>query len=92
MDDQSLSLALASLSDQKVLVDVGNDTSTGNSGLDEKIELLVSPDSELQMSGSDSPDFEVLGSVAGQLEHLSGQVLENGGSVDCGGGADSVSG
>ena len=92
MDDQSLSLALASLSDQKVLVDVGNDTSAGNSGLDEKIELFVSPDSELQMSGSDSSDFEVLGSVSGQLEHLSGQVLENGCSVDCGGGADSVSG
>lgn len=92
MDAQSLSLALAGLSDKKVLVDVGDDTSAGNGGLDEKIELLVTSDGELEMSGGDSSDFEVLGSVSGQLEDLSGQVLENGGSVDCGGGADSVSG
>lgn len=60
MDAQSLSLALTGLSDQKVLVDVRNDTSASNGGLDEKVELLVSPNGELEMSGGDSSDFEVL--------------------------------
>lgn len=57
---QSLGLALSSLSDEKVLVDVGNDTSASNGGLDEQIELLVSSNGELQVPGGDSSDFEVL--------------------------------
>ncbi len=92
MDAQSLSLALASLSDQKVLVDVGNDTSASNGSLDEEVEFLVSSDGELEMSGGDSSDFEVLRSVSSQLEDLSGQVFKNGSSVDGSSGSHSVSG
>ena len=60
IDPQSFGFALTGLSDKKVLVNVRNDTSTGNGGLDEEIELFVTSDGELQMSGSNSPDFEVL--------------------------------
>ena len=59
-DAESLGLALAGLSDEQVLVDVRNDTSASNGGLDEQVELLVSSDGQLEMSGCDSSDFEVL--------------------------------
>jgi len=73
-------------------VDVGNHTTTGDGGLDENVQLLVAPDGELQVAGSNSPHLEVLGGVTGQLEHLGGQVLQDGGSVDGGCGSDSVPG
>ena len=60
IDPQSFGFALASLSDEEVLVNVRDDTSTSNGGFDEEIELFVTSDGELQVSGSDSPDFEVL--------------------------------
>ena len=72
----------------KGLVDVGNDTSSGDGGLDEGVELLVSPDGELEVAGSDALDLEVLAGVAGELEDLGGEVLKDGGGVDGGGGAD----
>lgn len=48
-------------------MNVRNDTAASNGGLDEKIKLLISSDSQLKMSGSDSSDFEVLGGVSSQL-------------------------
>jgi len=56
-------------------VDVRDDAAAGDRGLDERIELLVSADGELQVAGRDALDLEVLGRVARQLEHLGGQVL-----------------
>ena len=44
----------------KGLVDVWDDTTTRNGGLDEGVELLVTSDGELKMSRSDSLDLEVL--------------------------------
>ena len=85
MNPQSFGLAFASLANEKVLVDVGDDTSTGNGSLDEEVEFLVSSDGELEMSGGDSPDFEVLGSVTSQLENLSSKVLKDCCGVDSGG-------
>jgi hypothetical protein len=73
-------------------VDVGDDTSAGNGGLDEEVEFLVTADGELKVAGSDSAHLEVLGSVAGQFEDLSSEVLQDGSSVDGCGGADSVAG
>ena len=60
MDPQSFGFALSGLTNQEVLVNVGDDTSTGNGSLDEKVEFLVTSDGQLEMSGGDSPDFEVL--------------------------------
>ena len=72
------------------LVDVGDDTTTGDGGLDKGVELLVTTDGELEMAGRDTLDLEVLAGVAGELEDLGGQVLKDGGSVDGGGGTDTL--
>jgi hypothetical protein len=63
-------------------VDVRDDTTTGDGGFDQGIELLITADGELQMAGSDALDFEILGRIAGQLQHFGSQVLEDGGAVD----------
>jgi hypothetical protein len=44
--------------------------------------LLVVADGKLQVTGHDTLLLVVAGSVAGKLEDLSGEVLENGGEVD----------
>ena len=78
----SLGLAFG-LSDEEVLVDVGDDASAGDGGLDEEVEFFVSPDGQLKVSWGDSPHFEVLGCVSCQFEHLSCEVFQDGSSVDC---------
>jgi hypothetical protein len=56
-------------------VDVGDDAAARDGGLDERVELLVTADGELQVARGDALDLEVLGRVAGQLEDLGGEVL-----------------
>ena len=73
-------------------MDVWDDTSAGDGGLDESVELLITSDGKLQVSWGDSLHLEVLGSVTGELENLSGQVLEDGSAVNCGSGSDSAVG
>ena len=65
---------LALLADQG-LVDVGDDTASSNGGLDQGVQLFVSPDGELQMPGGDPLHLQILGSVSCQLEDLSSEVL-----------------
>merc|ERR1712018_300456 len=65
-----------------------DDSAAGDGSLDERVQLLVASDGELQVAGGDTLHLEILGGVAGQLENLSGEVLEDGGAVDGGGGAD----
>ena len=69
-------------------MDMGDHTSTGDGSLDEGIKLLVTSDGQLQMSWSNSLDLQVFGGVSGELEDLSGQVLEDSGSVNGGGSSD----
>ena len=64
------------------LVDVRNDTTARNGGLDESIKLFVSANGELQMARRDTLDLEILASVSGQFEYFSRQVFENGRGVD----------
>ena len=73
-------------------MDVWDNTSAGDGGLDESVELLITSDGKLQVSWGDSLHLEVLGSVTGELENLSGQVLEDGSAVNCGSGSDSAVG
>jgi hypothetical protein len=73
-------------------VDVGNDTTTGDGGLDEGVKLLVTSDSELEMSWGNSLHLEILGSVTGQLENLGGEVLKDGSGIHCGGSSNSAVG
>lgn len=56
-------------------MDVRNDTTTGDRRLDQRVELLVAADGELQVARRDALDLEVLGGVAGELEDLGGEVL-----------------
>lgn len=45
------------------LVDVWQHTTTGNSGTDEQIEFLIASNSELQVSGSNTLNPEILGGI-----------------------------
>ena len=73
VDFYSLGL-LGCLKDES-LVDVRDHTTASNSGLDQGVKLFITSNSELQVSGSDALDLEILGGVAGQFEDLSSQVL-----------------
>ena len=77
------------LADER-LVDVGDDSTASDGGLDQSVQLLVSPDGELEMSGGDSLHLKVLTGVAGQLEDLSSEVLQDGGAVDGSGGSNTA--
>ena len=71
-------------------MDVGENTTSSDSGsTHELVELIVVSDSHLDVSGDDSGSLEILGSVAGKLEDLSGEVLEDGSEVDGGSGSNS---
>ena len=84
-------LLLLGLLGEKDGLDVGEDTtlSDGNSG-EKLVQLLVVADGELEMSGDDSRLLVVTGSVTGQLEDLSSEVLEDGGQVDGGASTNSL--
>ena len=51
------------------LVDVGDDTTTGNGGLDECVELLVTTNGEQQVPGRDTLHLQVLACVTSELEN-----------------------
>ena len=88
---RSALLLLVLLHDES-LVDVRDDTTTSNCGLDQRVKLLIASDGEEEMSRGDSLDLEVLRGVTSELKNLSGEVLEDGGRVDGRGGADSAVG
>lgn len=77
------SLGLLGCLKDECLMNVRDDTTASNGGLDQGVELFISSDGELQMSRSNSLHLKVLGGVAGQLEDLSGQVLKDSSCVDC---------
>lgn len=55
-------LLLLNLEEQSA-VDVGEDTTVGNGGADKSVELFVATDGQLEMSGGNTLDLEVLGGV-----------------------------
>jgi hypothetical protein len=64
-------------------VDVGEDTALGNGNVAEKlVQFLVIADGELEMTRNDTRLLVVAGGIAGQLEDLGSQVLENSSKVD----------
>ena len=67
---------------------MGQYTTKRNGRADERVELLVSTNGELQVARGDALDVQVLGGVASQLEHLCRQILEDSGEVDGSFGAD----
>ena len=79
----NLLLVSASLLGQKDGLDVGQDTSLGDGHTAQQlVQLLVVADGQLKVARVDSRLLVVAGSVAGQLEHFSGEVLQNSGQVD----------
>ena len=71
-------------------MDVGDHTTASNGRLDQSVELFVTADSELQVTGSYSLHLEVFAGVAGELKHLSSEVLKDCSSVDGRSGADTA--
>ena len=67
---------------QQRAVDAGQDTTEGDGGADEGVQLFITTDGQLQVTRGDTLDLEVLGGVTGQLQNFGSQVLENGGNVD----------
>lgn len=65
-----------------------NNTTTGDGCLDERVQLFISTDSQLQMARSDTLHLEILRGIASQLKYLGGEILEDGGAVHCGRGTD----
>ena len=57
----------------------------------EKEKRMEHTDSELQVTGDDTGLLVVASGVTGQLEDLSGEVLENGGEVDRSTGTNTLS-
>lgn len=85
--DGLLALPLLDLEQQRA-VDVGQNTTKGDGGADERVQFLVAADGQLQVARCDALDLEVLGRVASQLENFGSQVFEDGGEVDGGLGSD----
>lgn len=79
--DVSAALLLVGLHDEG-FVDVRDNTTSSNSGLDESVELFVTSDGEQQVSRSDSLHFEIFGSISSELKNLSSEVLKDSSTVD----------
>ena len=72
-------------------LDVGKDATLGDGdSAQEFVQLLVVLDSELEVAGDDSALLVVAGGVSGELEYLSGQVLEAGSKVHGGSGSHAL--
>jgi hypothetical protein len=72
-------------------VDVGEDAALGDGDVSKQlVQLLVVADGKLEMARDNSRLLVVTGSVAGQLEDLSRQVLKNGSKVDGSTGTDTL--
>ena len=73
-------------------MDVGENTSLGDGGAVKKlVQLLVVADGQLDVAGDDAGLLVVASGVSGQLENLSGQVLDDGSEVDGGASSDAAS-
>jgi len=72
------------------LVYVGDNTTTSDGGLDEGVELLVTTDSEQQVTRSNTLYLQVLASITGQLKHLGSEVLHDGRGIHGSGGTNTL--
>ena len=85
----SLLGSLVRLLGQENGLDVGEDSALGDGDSGEQlVQLLVVPDGQLEVTGDDPGLLVVTGSVASQLEDLSGEVLHDGGQIDGGSGTN----
>ncbi len=59
------------LSDQ-MLVDMWNDTTSSNSGLDHDVKFFVTSDGQLKMSWGDSSNLEIFGGISSKFQNFGG--------------------
>jgi hypothetical protein len=83
-----VSLLLLLNLEQECAVDVRQNTTEGNRGVNESIKFLVASDGELQVSRSNAFDLKILGGISCQFEDFGGQVFQHCCDVDGGFGAD----
>lgn len=57
-------------------------TTASDDGPDQRVELLVTTDGQLQMPWGDPLDPQVLGCVSGQFQELGSEVFQDGAGVD----------
>lgn len=90
-EDADLLRLGARLLGQENGLDVWQDTTLGDGDTgQELVQLFVVADGQLQVSWDDSCLLVVTGSVAGQLQNFSGEVLHNSGQVDWGSSTNSL--
>merc|ERR1719192_242388 len=78
-------LATATLLGEEDSVDVGEHTALGNGHPGQQfVQLLVIANGELKVPGNDPGLLVVPGSVPGELQDLSSEVLHHGGQIDRG--------
>jgi hypothetical protein len=80
--DSIISLVVLGRFHNKRLVDVGNNSTAGDSSLDKGIKFFVTANSKLQVTGSNALDPEIPAGVACKLKNLSCEVLKDSGRVD----------
>lgn len=71
-----LALLLFHLEEQRA-VDPRQNTTEGDGGTDQRIQLFVPTDGQLEVTRGDTLDLEVLGGVSGKLEDFGSQVFED---------------
>lgn len=76
-----LPLLLLHLQQQRT-VDMRQHPTERDRGSDQRVQLFVAADRELQMAGRDALHLEVLGRVPCQLEDFGGEVFQDGSDVD----------
>ena len=76
-------LLLLGLLGEEYSLDVGEDTTLGNGNTGEElVQFLVIANGKLEVTGDDPCLLVVTGSIAGELEDLSSEVLHDGSQVD----------
>jgi len=59
-------------------VNVGDNTTTSDSRLNQSVELFITTNSKLQVAWSDTLDLKVFAGVTSKFKNFSSEVLKNG--------------
>lgn len=87
-----LATLATSLLGQKILVDVGENTTLGDRDIAQQlVQFLIVADGKLEVTGNDTGLLVVTGSVTSKLENFSSKVLEDGSEVDGSTGTNALS-
>lgn len=71
-------------------MNVWNDSTTSNRGLDQGIQLFITANGQLQVTWRNTLHLEILAGIARQLQDFGCQVLQNGRRIDGSSGSDAL--